>query len=450
MKQKLLQMYFFYFAFFAKYFLKRHRPYIIWVTGSIWKTSARMIISEMLAQHFPEKKIYTSSKNFNGELGMSLSILGIASYTPSILGVGKILWLALFVWLFGWKKYDILFLEYGIDHKGEMDFLLSIGKPDIGIITKIDKVHSQQFANTDIIADEKYLLVKHAQEYAFLNDDDTYAKIFEKDIKVPYFFYTTAQESEGGVDISAKNYELQYRDGKLTSQFDYFFQNQSITSVTSNLIGKENTGYIGIGLHIIYILQQKFFTTSFYGEVSSHLEYEFSLQPSRFGIFAGIFDSVLVDSTYNGAPESMKKVIQNFLILQKEVFPDYEVMLCLWEMRELWEYTKQEHEKLAAFVQPLTSHICVVGKSMEQYFVPKVPQAQYFQNSYLLWEYLHEFLWSSEKKYMILFKGSQNTIFLEESLKPILQDLNDVKKLCRQDGFWMEKKKEFFAEIKQK
>lgn len=56
-----------------------------------------MIISEMLAQHFPEKKIYTSSKNFNGELGMSLSILGIASYTPSIFGAGKILWLAFFV-----------------------------------------------------------------------------------------------------------------------------------------------------------------------------------------------------------------------------------------------------------------------------------------------------------------------------------------------------------------
>lgn len=51
---------------------------------------------------------------------------------------------------------------------------------------------------------------------------------------------------------------------------------------------------------------------------------------------------------------------------------------------------------------------------------------------------------------MILFKGSQNTIFLEESLKPLLKDLNDVKKLCRQDEFWMEKKKEFFAEIKQK
>jgi hypothetical protein len=42
-----------------------------------------MLISEILVQSFPHKIISTSSKNFNGELGMSLSVLGISDYTPT-------------------------------------------------------------------------------------------------------------------------------------------------------------------------------------------------------------------------------------------------------------------------------------------------------------------------------------------------------------------------------
>nr|MBR6100311.1 hypothetical protein [bacterium] len=43
-----------------------------------------MIIHQTLEKVFPKKKIYTSPKNFNGELGMSLSILMIENRVPSI------------------------------------------------------------------------------------------------------------------------------------------------------------------------------------------------------------------------------------------------------------------------------------------------------------------------------------------------------------------------------
>jgi len=85
-----LQLYFSYFRFLARRYItprrfprKRPRPFIIGITGSIGKTSGRTIITTVLQKYFPQKKIYTSPKNFNGELGLSLSILGINSYTPS-------------------------------------------------------------------------------------------------------------------------------------------------------------------------------------------------------------------------------------------------------------------------------------------------------------------------------------------------------------------------------
>lgn len=44
-----------------------------------------MIIYQTLCKFVEGKKIYTSSKNFNGELGLSLSIFGIEKWSPNIL-----------------------------------------------------------------------------------------------------------------------------------------------------------------------------------------------------------------------------------------------------------------------------------------------------------------------------------------------------------------------------
>jgi UDP-N-acetylmuramyl pentapeptide synthase len=43
------------------------------------------------------------------------------------------------------KQYDILILEYGVDHPGDMDALLRVVKPDISVFTKLDKIHGVYF-----------------------------------------------------------------------------------------------------------------------------------------------------------------------------------------------------------------------------------------------------------------------------------------------------------------
>jgi len=55
-------------------------------------------------------------------------------------------------------------LEYGIDRPGEMDFLLTITKPHIGIFTAIDSVHSEQFGNPGEIAREEVKMLKSTLE----------------------------------------------------------------------------------------------------------------------------------------------------------------------------------------------------------------------------------------------------------------------------------------------
>lgn len=104
-----------------------------------------MIITQTLQQFFPELRISTSAKNFNGELGLSLSIFEIESWSPNPLTFIWVLLKTSYKLLLGKKPYDIIVLEYGIDRPKEMEFLVSIAKPDIGIFTAIDAVHSEQF-----------------------------------------------------------------------------------------------------------------------------------------------------------------------------------------------------------------------------------------------------------------------------------------------------------------
>ena len=47
---------------------------------------------------------------------------------------------------------------------------------------------------------------------------------------------------------------------------------------------------------------------------------------------------------------------------------------------------------------------------------------------------------SGEITPLIVFKGSQNTIFLEESVKQLLENPADATKLPRQGNWWMKKK----------
>ncbi len=453
MKQKLLQYYFSFFWFFAKKYLQKHKPIVIGVTGSIGKTSCRMLISTLIEQSFPEKKVFTSEKNFNGELWMSLSILWISQYTPSFLWVIQVMSQALFFWCFGGKKYDIIFLEYGIDHIGEMDFMLSIAKPEIGIVTKIDRVHAAQFTNIHITAAEKYKLLQHTFGQAYLNIDDTFSHKYMTQIQCKKrWFATSLASQEKNLDVVGKNFSFTQIGQNISSKMDLFLNQKHTAHLISNTLWSENIGYIAVWYDIVEYLSQKMYKKWFFlWEEPQDLKVTFTLQHSRFSFFEWKGESILLDSSYNAAPESMKRVLENAKHIQSFLYPEREMICVLWDMRELWTYSSQAHQLLAKEVFEMSQEVFVVWAEMKQYFVPYFSslwgKIRHFENSFVLWEALRDFLQNSQKKYFIVFKWSQNTIFLEEAVKAVLQNPDDAQHLCRQEAFWQEKKKKFFQGI---
>jgi UDP-N-acetylmuramyl pentapeptide synthase len=66
-----------------------------------------------------------------------------------------------------YPKY--LVLEYGIDHPGEMDFLISIAQPNIAIITPVESNHLEQFGSLELYRKNKLQLIA-AAKYAILHE----------------------------------------------------------------------------------------------------------------------------------------------------------------------------------------------------------------------------------------------------------------------------------------
>ena len=407
-----------------------------------------MIIHQTLEKAFPNKKIYTSPKNFNWELGMSLSILMIENWNPTpsyLVWIWcKALWMAFF-----WKKwYDCIVLEYWIDRPKEMEFLVSINKPHIWVFTAIDAVHSEQFWNPTEIAREEVKMVKNTREIAFLNADDIYAQQIVWTLWIDEFTYQTLWY-ESKADIHFENEKVTVSDENkhfVLSEFDIYIKKEK-NHLKTNLLGKPNYWYICVALCIAEILSQRFTNKELDLKKLLKDPLIYKLQPWRCSIFKWKHDSILIDSTYNASPLSVRKLIDTTLSIQKASWNKKKILLVLWDMRELWDLTEKEHRLLAWYVQWSADHVVLLWNSMHNYLADEIQKIGFSKENLTLchsyhevWKRVDNFLKESKDKWIVLIKWSQNTIFLEEATKALLNDKKDAELLTRQSAWRLKKK----------
>ena len=244
-------------AFFAKRYIRKHKPYIIWINWSVGKTSCRMIIYQTLKQFFPHLKISTSKKNFNGELGLSLSIFEIDEWNPTVGTFISVLRKVIRKTVFGPKRYDIIILEYGIDRPKEMEFLIHIAKPHIWVFTAIDSVHSEQFGNPAEIAKEEVKMIQNTLEMWFLNANDIYAIQLKDMIKIDYLMYQTQwYDIPADITFDKEKFFLWDIQWHLWVSFDLHIK-KNVHHIQTNILGKANYGYVWVALTIAEIISWK-------------------------------------------------------------------------------------------------------------------------------------------------------------------------------------------------
>jgi len=137
---------------------------IVGVTGSVGKTSTKEMIAAALGAKF---NVLKTQGNFNNEVGLPLTILGIR------------------------PEHEVAVVEMGISDFGEMHRLSRIAKPDVCVITNIGQCHLENLIDRDGVLKAKTEIFDFMQEdgYVVLNgDDDKLATVKEVKGKAPYFF----------------------------------------------------------------------------------------------------------------------------------------------------------------------------------------------------------------------------------------------------------------------
>lgn len=142
----------------AKMHVAKTKPYIIVVAG----TTRRVWMKEAVERVLHERNflVRVNKKNFNAEIGLPLSILDLPSGEGDWRKWLKIVWEATKK-AFDFRKKAInnektehLILEMVIDSPRDMQYLLSIIRPDMVIMTTITMIYQEHFETLDNIAKE--------------------------------------------------------------------------------------------------------------------------------------------------------------------------------------------------------------------------------------------------------------------------------------------------------
>lgn len=160
-----------YLKFLVRIVIQRFHPEVIAITGSLYKTTVKNDLSKLLGERF---KVRANPRSFNTEIGLPLAVLYLPSGKSSVVEWLKILIQGSFTAFFSKTFPRKLVLEFGVDAPGDMNYLLTLVKPTIAIITTVTDTYIDSFGSRENIAKEykKILSVLPKNGVAFLYHDD--------------------------------------------------------------------------------------------------------------------------------------------------------------------------------------------------------------------------------------------------------------------------------------
>lgn len=412
--------------------LKKYSPKIIGITGSVGKTSTAAAIFSVLASHF---RVRSNEKNYNNEIGIPLIIIGVQSGESSLLAWLGIFFKWLAIMIFPLSYPEFLILEMGADRPGDLDYLMSFVKVEIGVLTDISESHIEFFKTIEGVAKEKGSLVKSLSEkdLVVLNIDNKYiAKIKsqlkarvitfgfseEADVMATDGLYNYSNEEGREPEIRGLSFKLNYKGTFIPMRLNYVLAKHNIyAALAAVCVGIE------MGLNLI--------------EIGKALE-NFCLPRGRMTLISGIKNTFIIDDTYNSSPVSAVAALE----VLKEISSKRKIAV-LGDMLELGEDTKKGHQEvIRKFFELEGNLLFAVGKRMKE-AIFELPEGEIIKNNILLFsspmeagKKLQEMMREGD---LILIKGSQ-AIRMEKTVEEVMAEPEKSRELlCRQNISWREK-----------
>ncbi|MFZ2241136.1 MAG: UDP-N-acetylmuramoyl-tripeptide--D-alanyl-D-alanine ligase, partial [Gordonia amarae] len=160
---------------------------VVGVTGSVGKTSTKDLLAGVLATTYPTA---ASEKSFNNELGLPMTLVNAPDGTEAVV------------------------LEMGARGVGHIELLCGIGRPTVGVITRVEAVHLEMFGSLEAVSQAKGELIEALPDdgLAVLNADEPVVAAMASRTSAPVLTYGLSPTA----DVYASNVSL---DAQLRASF---------------------------------------------------------------------------------------------------------------------------------------------------------------------------------------------------------------------------------------
>jgi UDP-N-acetylmuramoyl-tripeptide--D-alanyl-D-alanine ligase len=347
----------------------------------------------------------------------------------------------------GNNSFDCYLVEMGIDEPTppkNMKYLLTILRPDIGIILNALPVHAQQFGSVTAIAKEKGKLITGNQnlKYAILNADQPEIASLKPTSGASIITFGEKKNSDIAVESITSSLKgtlislfinhppaIAFGDSRWRAGKSYFINLRGLA--LPEFYGHTIAAALAVAFALNINLQK----------ASDAISENFKPLPGRGRIFEGIKNTTIIDSSYNASGETMLGSLEMLQHIGKNKIK----IAVLGDMRELGLQAESEHKKVAETAIKSADKIVLVGPLMKQFALPVIKKSklpvEWFATAGESAKFLLQGSHPSTSNFLtggeiILVKGSQNTIFLEIVVEALLKNKPDVENLCRRGPFW--------------
>ncbi len=337
--------------------LKSFDGNVVGITGSNGKTTTTKIIANVLS------KSSSTLKNYNNEIGMPLSIFNAK------------------------QNSNNLVIEMGAAKPGDIKYLSSILKPNIGVITNIGNSHLEKLKNIKGVLKVKSELVSNIKNGGYLvapNENKEHLKFWKKIIRGKELITF-------GTEKNADFYAINIRSSIKKQEFNIISDKYNIDhKIKTSLSGLHNIKNILAAFAVSYLIENspKLF--------NQRLEKNTQVRQKQQKWIRG---SLLIDDTYNANPESVKKAI-DFLSNsnKRKVF-------IMGDMLELGRYRKKMHADVGQYAKRKKVDVFLGFGELTKYAVSGYGKnGLFFNNENDLKKFIKENIKSRD---IVLIKGSR-------------------------------------------
>jgi UDP-N-acetylmuramoyl-tripeptide--D-alanyl-D-alanine ligase len=342
----------------AKLVIRKYKPKIIAITGSVGKTSTKDAIYAVVSMGAHVRK---SEKSFNSEIGLPLTVLG----APNAWG-NPFKWMqnlidGLFLIVFRSSYPEWLVLEAGADRPGDIQSLSSWLPVDIAVITRLPDVpvHVEFFDSPEAVAEEKASLIKALKPGGTLilyADDPRTKSLAERAKDHNVIFYGMSTDAY----VHAEHM-LPIIDGEGWPE-----------GMSAQIFVGEATAPIEIkgtiGSHALLSVMGGVAVGSVFKKTVDEMVgtlKTYDPPPGRMRILHGVKETLVIDDTYNSSPAAVVAALEALAFVgphfAKAKHRRGRRIAVLGDMLELGRHSVEEHRKLGVHTAKCATLLLTVG-----------------------------------------------------------------------------------------